>query len=416
LWIAQHADLIGDPMVGPAAPSRFLPSRFNMMGTALDARGMECQSMSCPRCHLVVPRHMLEMPPFVLSVVGAAGSGKSHLLACMAWELRRRLPESFGVGFSDADPTGNRCLNRYEQTLFPQDDFDKHVALEKTPMDGDLYESIHLGSQTLSFPRPFLFSMQPRKVRKRGGIGKRGGVMVLYDNAGEHFEPGVDSVSAPVTHHLAKSRAILFVYDPTQNLRFRDQCRKFSDAPQLQGPMPAQRQEAIFIEAAARVRKYTGLPTNKRYKKPLIVVVSKYDLWKPLLENPDLLRTEPIIGTGSRGSLDLARIQDVSDAVRELLRQFAPEMVLAAEAFCSDVTYIPVSSLGRAPSPREGDGALGIRAGNIAPKWVTVPALYALSRVWPGLISTRSDEKSVKASRPGSNDDVAADRIRTLRR
>jgi hypothetical protein len=386
------------------------------MGNALDARDMECQAMACPRCHLTVPRHLLEMPPFVLSVVGAAGSGKSHMLACMAWELRRRLPESFGVGFSDADPTGNRCLNRYEQTLFPQDDFDRHVAIEKTPMDGDLYESIQLGSQALSFPRPFLFSMQPRKVRKGGGNGRRGGVMVLYDNAGEHFEPGTDSVAAPVTHHLSKSRSIIFVYDPTQNLRFRDECRKFSEATQLQGPMPAQRQEAIFIEAAARIRKYTGLATNRRYKKPLIVVVSKYDLWKPLIENADLLRTEPIIGSGSRGMLDLERIQEVSEVVRELLRRFAPEMVLAAEAFCSDVTYIPVSSLGGAPSPREGDGAMGIRAGSIAPKWVTVPALLALSKVWPGLISTGSNEKTGRQSRRVSDDDVAVDRLRTVGR
>jgi hypothetical protein len=403
LWIAQHADLLGDPLVGPAAPLRFLPSRFDVKGSAIDASGMPCQAMACPRCHLAIPRHMLEMPPFMLSIVGAAGSGKSHFLACMTFELRRRLPESFGVGFADADLAGNPCLNRYEQTLFPQDDADRLVSLEKTPMLGDLYESIHLGSQTLTFPRPFLFSMLPKSTKKRVGNGKRGGVLCMYDNAGEHFEPGSDSAAAPVTHHLAKSRTMIFVYDPTQNLRFREQCRKFSDAPQLDGPMPSQRQEAIFIEAAARVRKYTGLPSNKRYKKPLIVVVSKYDLWKPLLSDQDLLRTEPILGTGQHASLDVVRIKQVSSLVRELLRQFAPEMVLAAEAFCSDVTYIPFSSLGRAPSAREGDGALGIRAGNISPKWVTIPVLYALGEVWPGLISMR------RAKEMGGKEAVAAE-------
>ncbi len=415
LWIAEHADLTGDPLVGPDAPARFLPSRFNVKGDALDASGMPCQSMACPRCHLGVPRHMLEMPPFVLSIVGAAGSGKSHFLACMTWELRRRLPECFGVGFSDADPSGNKCLNQYEQTLFPQDDADRHVSLAKTPMLGDLYESIHLGAQTLTFPRPFLFSMLPRTSKRRRGKGKKGGVLCLYDNAGEHFEPGTDLAAAPVTHHLAKSRSIVFVYDPTQNLKFRDECRRFSDAPQLDGPMPSQRQEAIFIEAASRVRKYTGLPTNRRYKKPLIVVVSKYDLWKPLLEDPDLLRGEPIIGSGQRASLDLDRIQEVSSVVRELLRRFAPEMVLAAEAFCSNVTYIPFSSLGRAPSLREADGALGIRAGNISPKWVTVPVLYALGKVWPGLINTRRPaDTDVLGSLPVAGDTPASARRRAV--
>lgn len=417
LWIAQHADLIGDPLVGPDAPSRFRPSRFTVKGAALDARGMACQAMACPRCHLSIPRPLLEMPPFVLSIVGAAGSGKSHLLACMTWELRRRLPESFRVGFTDADPAANRCLNRYEETLFPQDDSDRQVALEKTPMEGDLYESITLGSQKLTFPRPFLFSLQPRSARRRTGNGKRGGVLCLYDNAGEHFEPGTDSTATPVTHHLAKSRAMLFVYDPTQNLRFREHCRKFSDAPQLDEPMPRQRQEVILIEAAARVRKYTGLPMNKRYKKPLIVVVSKYDLWRPILEGVDLLRGEPILGTGHRAALDLARIHQVSSAVRELLRQFAPELVLAAEAFCSEVIYVPVSALGRSPTAREGDGALGIRAGNIAPKWVTVPVLYALSKVWPGLINTRRpDGAAVLGSLPVAEDQGTPDRRRAVGR
>ena len=415
LWIAQHADLTGDPLVGPSAPARFLPSRFSTNGSALDACGMESQGMACPRCHLAIPRHLLEMPPFTLSIVGAAGSGKSHFLACMTWELRRRLPETFGVGFSDADPSGNKCLNRYEQTLFPQDDADRHVSLEKTPMLGDLYESIQLGSQTLTFPRPFLFSMSPRSSKRRRGKGKKGGVLCMYDNAGEHFEPGTDSAAAPVTHHLAKSRSIVFVYDPTQNLKFREECKRFSDAPQLDGPMPSQRQEAIFIEAASRVRKYRSLPTDLRYKKPLIVVVSKYDLWKPLLDDPDLLRGEPFIGSGSRAALDVARIRKVSSVVRDLLRQFAPEMVLAAEAFCSNVTYIPFSSLGRAPSLREGDGALGIRAGNISPKWVTVPVLYALGKVWPGLVNTRRPaDTDVLGSLPVAEDEPTRERRRAV--
>jgi hypothetical protein len=413
LWIAQHADLTGDLLVGADAPARFLPSRFNSKGAALDASGMPCQNMACPRCHLAIPRHLVEMPPFTLSIVGAAGSGKSHFLTCMTWELRRRLPESFGVGFSDADPAGNRCLNKYEQTLFPQDDADRRVLLDKTAMHGDLYESIQLGAQTLTFPRPFLFSMLPRTPRRRGK-GRRGGVLCMYDNAGEHFEPGTDSAAAPVTHHLAKSRAMLFVYDPTQNLRFRDQCRTFSDAPQLDGPMPSQRQEAIFIEAASRVRKYTDMPMNRRYKKPLIVVVSKYDLWKPLLEDPDLLRGEPIIGTGHRASLDVDRIRQVSSVLRALLQQFAPEMVSAADSFCSDVTYIPFSSLGRAPS-REGDGALGIRAGSISPKWVTVPVLYAMGKVWPGLINTRRPkETDVLGSLPVVDENPPAQRRRAV--
>jgi hypothetical protein len=103
LWVSQHADLVGDPVLGPEAQLRFRPSRFNPGCEALDARDMPCQQLACPRCHLLVPRALTEAEPFFVSIVGAPASGKSHFLAAMTWELRRRLPAEFGLGFTDAD-------------------------------------------------------------------------------------------------------------------------------------------------------------------------------------------------------------------------------------------------------------------------------------------------------------------------
>ena len=41
-YIAKHIDLIGDPVLGPEAQLRFLPTAFNSQGYALDAKGMVC--------------------------------------------------------------------------------------------------------------------------------------------------------------------------------------------------------------------------------------------------------------------------------------------------------------------------------------------------------------------------------------
>jgi hypothetical protein len=77
LWISEHQDLLGDQRLGPEQPQRFLPTRFNVAGKALDARGF-----ACPHCHLAVPRPFLEMEPLFVSIFGSPGSGKSYLLAC----------------------------------------------------------------------------------------------------------------------------------------------------------------------------------------------------------------------------------------------------------------------------------------------------------------------------------------------
>ncbi len=56
LWISEHLDLLGDPRLGPERQQRFLPSRFTITGDAIDARGMTCQHLACPHCHLPIPR------------------------------------------------------------------------------------------------------------------------------------------------------------------------------------------------------------------------------------------------------------------------------------------------------------------------------------------------------------------------
>ena len=73
LWVAQHPDLAGNPRLGSDHPKRFLPSRFNLQGDALDAPGFACHELACPKCHLSVPRAFFEMTPVFVSILGVAG-------------------------------------------------------------------------------------------------------------------------------------------------------------------------------------------------------------------------------------------------------------------------------------------------------------------------------------------------------
>ena len=92
LWVSAHTDLLGDPRLGPDEPQRFLPTRFDVDGHALDARGLACHHLACPKCHLGMPRGLLEMEPAFVSILGTPACGKSFLLTALTWELRRLLP------------------------------------------------------------------------------------------------------------------------------------------------------------------------------------------------------------------------------------------------------------------------------------------------------------------------------------
>lgn len=385
LWVSRHAELLGDPVLGPEAALRFLPSRFTAQGEAIDARDTSCQVLACPKCHLSIPRSMTELPPLFVSLIGAPASGKSHFLASMAWELRRMMREKFSVTFNDADALFNQSINEYEETLFLHEDSDDLVAIRKTELQGGMYDQIRLGDQVILLPKPFLFTLRPSRPERLATAGwSQMRMMCLYDNAGEHFQPGMDTVSMPGTQHLAKSRVLWFLFDPTQNPKFREQCKSLSSDPQVTGRARTQRQELILSEAADRVRRYTGLSARQQHDRPLVVIVSKADIWSQLLGLQ--LGREPILPDPTDPSLsavDVGRIERVSAALRELLRMLTPEFVAAAEDFCKHVVYIPVSALGRGPEVNQQTGQLGIRPRDIRPQWSTVPALYMLSK-WAG--------------------------------
>jgi hypothetical protein len=406
LWVAQHSDLHGDPVLGPEKAKRFLPTRFTPHGQAIDSRGAACQLIACPRCHLIVPRSVIELAPLFLSVIGGPKSGKSYFLACMTWELRRTLPSQFGLSFSDADTISNQVLTEYEGTLFLAEDPQKLVAIRKTELEGELYDQINLGGQVMSLPRPFLFDIRPAAdhphAAKRAECSR---MVCMYDNAGEHFQPGMDRAGSPVTMHLARSRALMFLFDPTQDPRFRELCKGLSNDPQLNGARNTQRQETLLTEASLRVRRYANLPPNTKHQRPLIVVVPKSDVWGKLLEGEDLIN-DPFILSALKGKLagvDTRRIDRVSRKLRSLLAQRTPELVSAAEDFCEHVVYIPVSSLGCSPEEATLPGATGtglfVRPSQIGPRWASVPVVYMLSKWASGLLANNDAAPQVKGGR-----------------
>ena len=387
-WVSRHPDLLNDSRLGAEQQQRFLPSRYTIDGDAIDSEGFVCHSIACPKCHLNLPRALLEMKPLFCSTLGAPGSGKSYYLAAMTWMLRQTLPKQFSISFTDVEPTAHIHLNNYEESLFLNGDSDRLVALPKTDLQGDhLYDTVQFGEQLMLYPRPFVFGIRPlpgHVNEQRADIASR--ALCLYDNAGEHFLPGSDKVNTPVTQHLAKSRFLFFLFDPTQDPRFREELYGQSSDPQVHEAAKTYRQETILLEAADRVRRYAGVSQTQRHRRPLIVVVTKFDAWYKMLgaKSPEL----PNVYRPSRSGtvIDLAQVEACSTAVRALLNELAGEFVAAAESFAEEVIYIPVSALGSAPVLDPKSNTLGVRPKDLRPQWAEMPMIYSLARWGQGLI------------------------------
>ena len=388
-WVARHEDLRGDSILGTDEFLRFMPTRFNVKCEALDARGMACQALACPRCHLTVPRMFLHYEPIIFSLIGVPASGKSYFLTAMTWELGRILPTEFGLVFNDVDPYSNLTLKEYQKTLFLHPDQSAPVGIAKTQADSTAhYNTTMLDGQHTLQPRPLLFCMRPLREHPHAAESEElTRIVGLYDNAGEYFLPGPDAVISPSTLHMAHSRVLLFLYDPSQDPRFRERCLSLSQDPQLTTHAHTQLQSSALIDAAARIRQHGHLAADKRLDQPLIVLVTKSDIWSGLLDEdvtrePLLPRHKPYRNVAA---LDGARVHAVSRAIRKLMAEVAPEFVGVAEDACREVIYMPVSSLGCSPMPGESQLLL-VKPEQIRPRWVTVPLLYAFARYASGVI------------------------------
>lgn len=386
LWVSAHPRLYGDARLGQDVQRRFLPSRFDPSGNAIDSQGSICSEVSCPKCHLVIPRNVFEMECLFYSILGSPGSGKSHLLATTTWTLRQTLGRCFKLSISDADPESNRQLNESEERLFFSEFPDKLTAIPKTQKEGELYQPVQFGDETIWYPRPFVFTVQPLadhpQSDRRAELSR---AICLYDNAGEHFLPGGESSVSPATQHLTISRGLLFLFDPTQHARFREACRLSTD-PQFTATGRSHRQDQILHEAANRIRTQASIGQQQKYGKPLIIVLTKLDAWGPTLwpECRDLQEAVKVVG--DLAGLDVGLIEDVSKEMRKIMTEYAPEFVNAAEGFAENVYYIPSSALGRSPEEDPETGLLGVRPREVNPCWGDVPLLFLVSQTSTGLI------------------------------
>lgn len=369
LFVSSHPELMGDPVLGDAQ-QRFLPSRFTAEGLALDAMGVVCPDMACPRCHMRIPASYLDLKPLIMSIVGAAGSGKSYYLASASWTLRTILPRMFRVSFTDVDAVANQWLNDYEEKLFFQPDGVSYQTIAKTEMTSpDVCRRVSLNDMDVLLPLPCLFSVDFERSKRSSEQGGRR-ALVLYDSGGEWFQAGRDTASSLVTKHMVHAEGILFLFDPTEDPRFRPILNRGKSQGSLS--KKSARQDILLVEMVGRIRKYLGMASGDKLSKTVVLGISKADLLDdvlPMEESP--WRIPP---GGDTAILDMDVINRISKATRELMDRYAPEIVATVETFAENVVYIPNSALGHNPSEA------GVRPCDIKPKWVDVPFLYILAR------------------------------------
>ena len=372
MHIAVHDSLRGDPVLGEDAQQRFLATRFNNAGQALDAMGIPSSEVACPHCRRKLPPSFLGMPHHIISLVGDQSAGKSYFLSVLTKVLPATLYRDFGIVFQDSDPTGNAPVNDMRKALFGAQT-PAQAKLAKTVFEGAMYERLPRQGRTVALPRPFVYTLTPEdKTREQCAL-------IFYDNAGEHFQPGVNIVEQPGAQHVASAAGIMYLFDPFNSPEFRRSVPDTKD-PQMEKPVVDQ-QDIILAEMRARIQIIRNLRSGEPITTPVAFVVGKCDVWIQLL-NGKALR-DPL----RDGKLDRGVIEDNSNIVRELMHQLCPAVVANAEALSTNVMYFAASSFGHTPL-KIGPGEYVPDPARLQPIHVESPLLWILSHISAQLVST----------------------------
>ncbi len=369
MHIAVHDSLRGDPLLGEDAQQRFLATRFNNSGQAIDAMGLPTSEVACPHCRRKLPPSFLAMPHHIISLVGDQSAGKSYFLSVLTKVLPATLYRDFGITFQDSDPTGNAPVNDMRKALFGAQ-APAQAKLAKTVFEGAMYERLPRQGRMVALPRPFVYTLAHEdKTREQCAV-------IFYDNAGEHFQPGVNIVEQPGAQHVASAAGIIYLFDPFNSPEFRALLKETKD-PQIEKPVVDQ-QDIILAEMRARIQSIRNLPHGETIQTPVAFVVGKSDVWLNLLNGTPI--KDPLVD----GKLDNNIVAENSDAVRQLLHRLCPAVVANAEALSTNVMFFAASAFGHTPL-KIGPGEYVPDPSKLQPKQVEVPLVWILSYICPSI-------------------------------
>lgn len=335
---------------------------------------------ACPHCQRKLPAGFPDLPHPVISVVGDQGAGKAYFLSVLTQVLPVAMRREFGITIQDSDAAANAPINDLRQALF-EGKTSAQVKPARAAFTEAMYEKLTHQGPSVAFPRPFAYTLTPAdKLREKSAL-------VFYDNAGEHFQPGVNMEEHPGAQHLAGATGIIYLFDPFNSPKFRDLLKGTKD-PQMEKNV-VDRHESILAEMQDRLQTLRKLPKGEKMNTPVAFVLAKSDAWLHLLEGT------PIFDPLQEGLLEQATITKNSEALRQFLQRLCPAVVTQAENLSTNVKFFAASAFGQAPA-KTGPGEYVPDPAKLQPQQVEIPLLWILTQTCPGLFRGTPTVPSLK--------------------
>ncbi len=333
-----------------------------IVGGKVDKKGLcKCDKcgrptgiMRCPDCGNTLPKKFLDADTNIIAIVGGKSTGKSYFVGSLIRQIMDQslLARSYPISTMWADGVMGKSRDEY-------------IRRFKTFMDGrqEIPGTTFAADLIKDYP-PILIELK----KDAKGLFQKSilEIFSFFDAAGEGFER--ESDLAAVTPYLSHASAIILILDPRQ-IGSVDEAVK-SAFPNI-GAKTDMTYEEILTNVVNQIRTEAG-KRNGKLDIPICVCVSKWDL---VMKTPELLPKGLLISEFSKkgSNYDEAYIDNTSEEIRSVLRQWDPNLVNMVEQDFSRIRYFVFSAWG---TPETGNKATPA----LAPYRVEDPLLWILNK------------------------------------
>jgi GTPase SAR1 family protein len=290
----------------------------------------------CPHCLELLPLYFdsSKVENFIIAIVGAGASGKSHYIAAMINELQALRQDLIGYTELKADgPTEEEYNKNYYEPLF--------VGQREIPLTNPSFDPIS---------RPLVYRMGFPVPGPEAAT--RIVHLLIYDAAGEQIVQQDQAVR--YRRYLLHASAIILLADPqkmdgiVRNLPYH-----LRPAPQQPGAqVRVDKAITVLNNVLELITQMMGLPPGSRLTLPIAVTLSKSDLLKSiqgLTNQPYFVRRQQAPYT-HRTAL-LHDLHFVQREVYSFLQTYGDQPLLSVPERTSRVGYFAISATGHDKQP-----------------------------------------------------------------
>jgi hypothetical protein len=263
----------------------------------------ETRKRLCPHCHMELPQMTGECKNLIFAVIGAKAAGKSHYIAVLVDQIRRRVGPELDMLL---EPVNDRTMKRYKDDFYTPV-FSDHKVITATVSA--------VANQRVQTPLVYALSFRGRGITGRSKIANTVSI-VFFDTAGEDLDDA--DVMSTVNKYIYRADGIILLLDPLQLTVVRDR---------LSGTaLPDQNTEAADIVTRTTNLILAGrkLGANATVGTPLAVAFSKFDAVESLIDPQFQLQAT----SSHRGGFDAADFAAVNGEMESLLAEWDCDVLL----------------------------------------------------------------------------------------